>query len=78
MDCINKAEKNGQKLTVVYGDCTLGVRGSTGGKSFHYIFPTRPGGRSPLTLMAGNGFIVPRSQHSGGRLRIMTGEAAFI
>ena len=50
MDCINKAEKNGQKLTVVYGDCTLGVRGSTGGKSFHYIFSYQTGGPESINI----------------------------
>ncbi len=50
MDCINKAEKNGQKLTVVYGDCTLGVHGSTGGKPFHYIFSYQTGGPESINI----------------------------
>ncbi len=31
-------------LRIIYGDCTLGVRGNTGDKDFHYLFSYQTGG----------------------------------
>lgn len=51
MDCTDRAAKDGQKkLTVIYGDCTLGVRGSAKGKMFHYIFSYQTGGPESFNI----------------------------
>ncbi len=49
MDCTNrilqdKTEAESSMLSIVYGDVTLGVHGSSGGKEFHYIFSYAAGG----------------------------------
>ncbi len=47
MDCTNKQK---ELLKIVYGDSTLGVHGSSGGKEFHYIFSYGTGGPESLVV----------------------------
>lgn len=39
-----------EKLEIIYGDATLGVRGNNGGKKFHYIFSYVTGGPESLVI----------------------------
>lgn len=53
MDDINrKQEKSGEEnlLKIVYGDCTLGIWGKAGEKTFHYIFSYQTGGMESLCI----------------------------
>ncbi len=51
MDYTNNLASGGQKaLQLVYGDVTLGVHGSAGGKEFHYIFSYAAGGMESLAV----------------------------
>lgn len=64
-------------LQVIYGDVTLGVRGTYRGTEFHYIFLMRYMVWNRLLSMGENGCTGPPGPHSGGRRRTMTGEAGF-
>ncbi len=46
MDCTN----NNAILHVIYGDATLGLKGSAGDKEFHYIFSYSTGGLESLSV----------------------------
>lgn len=54
MDYMNKTTDRvtaqEQRLQVIYGDCTLGVHGSSRGKEFHYIFSYGKGGMESLVI----------------------------
>ena len=45
MDCTNK-----KQLEIIYGDVTLGIKGSHNGKDFHYIFSYAVGGPESLVV----------------------------
>ena len=42
------ASKAQDQLKLIYGDCTLGIRGRAGEKEFHYIFSYQTGGLESL------------------------------
>lgn len=45
MDCTNN-----KKLKIIYGEATLGIGGTSGGKEFHYIFSYPAGGMESLCI----------------------------
>lgn len=45
MDCTNR-----KQLEIIYGDVTLGIKGSHNGKDFHYIFSYAVGGPESLVI----------------------------
>lgn len=46
MDCINRENR----LNIIYGDVTIGIKGSHNGKEFHYIFSYAAGGLESLVV----------------------------